>query len=392
MRSSRVVSRLALEYFAADHLGYGRMGLQIHRALERAGVEVTTDSMDGTAETALYIKIPPLCKKWLESQQRVIWTMYETTQVPTEFRDLHEFDIVVVPCEANREAFSRWHHDVVTVPLAVDERWKYRKPVVDGPFKVLASGSEFRKGLDLACDVFRKAFPNNNDVRLLLKAPTTMTFGLPTDPRFQMVSGFLTADEEVALYASANVYLGMSRGEGFGMMPLQAIVQGTPTIMSSGHGHAMFEQFGISVDTSLVPAVEYKLYGEAGDWWLPSVDDAVDKLRYVYENYTHHVASAKKNALKAAKTFTWDASAKLLLSHLGLLRLYQGSGKVCFPEPRDVWVVAKVDVHADIGPYRVDIVQGDGRWVPPDVKRVLRDADAITDDSWHDWRQREVNS
>ena len=392
MRLSRVVSRLALEYFAADHLGYGRMGLQIHRALERAGIDVTTDSLDGSAETALYIKIPPLCKRWLESQQRIIWTMYETTEVPTEFRDLHEFDMVVVPCEANREAFSRWHHDVVTVPLAVDERWKYRKPVVDGPFTVLASGSEFRKGLDLACDVFRKAFPNNNDVRLLLKAPTQMTFGLPVDPRFQMVSGFLTADEEVALYASANVYLGMSRGEGFGMMPLQAIVQGTPTIMSAGHGHAMFEQFGISVDTNLVPAVEYKLYGEAGDWWLPSVDDAVDKLRYVYDNYTHHVAAAKKNALKAAKTFTWDASAKLLLSHLGLLRLYQGSGKVCFPEPRDVWVVAKVDVHADIGPYRVDIVQGDGRWVPPDVKRVLRDADAITDDSWHDWRQREVNS
>lgn len=386
------MSTLAVEYFPADHLGYGRMGLQMHRALERAGVDVTTDSLDGTAGTALYIKIPPLCKKWLEGQRRIIWTMYETTEVPTEFRDLHEFDMVVVPCEANREAFSRWHDNVVTVPLAVDDRWRYRKPVVDDMFTVLASGSEFRKGLDLACDVFKKAFPNNNDVRLLLKTPTQMTFWLPTDSRFQHVTGFLTAQQEVDLYASANVYLGMSRGEGFGMMPLQAIVQGTPTLMSAGHGHAMFEQFGIPVETSLVPAVEYKLYGEAGDWWLPDVDDAVDKLRDVYDRYTHHVAAAKKNALKAAKQFTWDRSAELLLSHIGPFGAYTGSGKVYVPQPKDVWVVAKVAVNADIGPYRVHIAEGEGRWVPPDVKRVLRDADAITEDSWHDWRQREVKS
>ena len=383
---------LAVEYFPADHLGYGRMGLQMHRALERAGVEVTTNPMDGSAGTAVYIKIPPLCKRWLQGQRRIIWTMYETTEVPTEFRDLHEFDMVVVPCEANREAFSRWHPDVRVVPLAVDDRWSYRKPPVEGPFTVLASGSEFRKGLDLACEVFRKAFPGNSDVRLVLKTPTQMTFGLPSDPRFQHVTGFLTAEEEVALYASANVYLGMSRGEGFGMMPLQAIVQGTPTIMSAGHGHAMFEQFGIPVETTLVPATEYKLYGEAGDWWLPDVDDAVDKLRYVYDNYTHHVACAKKDASKAAKTFTWDRSAALLMSHIGEFGAYTGSGEVCYPKPRDVWVVAKVDIHADIGPYRVDIVEHEGRWVPPDVKRVLRDADAITDDSWHDWRQREVTS
>jgi len=384
------VSRLAVEYFAADHLGYGRMGLQVHAALERAGVQVDTDALGSAATTALFIKIPPLVKRWRVKQRPVIWTMYETTEVPVEFRDLADFDLVVVPCEANREAFARWHPNVVSVPLGVDARWRYRFPVVDGRFRVLASGSEKRKGLDVACEVFRKAFPNNDDVELVLKTPTQMTFGLPTDPRFTFVTGFISAQEEVELYASANVYLGLSRGEGFGMMPLQAIVQGTPTLLSAGHGHAEFQHLGIPVDTDLVEATEYRLYGEAGCWWEPSVDDAVDKLRDVYNRWQHHVAMASKNARKAKKQFTWDNSARKLLEVLGELGEVEGS-QVQHRRYGDVPIVVSRNVCADIGPHRVVLQAGVEAWVAPDVKRVLRDNGVVTDESWHDVRMRRVS-
>ena len=382
------MSCLAVDYYAADHLGYGRMGMQVHDGLLRAGVRVDTDVLASDAGTVLFIKIPPLAKRWRSGQRPIIWTMYETTEVPVEFRDLDDFETVVVPCEANREAFARWHGNVHSVPLAVDERGRYRRPRVDGPFKVFASGSEKRKGLDVACEVFQKAFPGNNDVRLVLKTPTDMTFGLPSDVRFERVTGFLSSWREVQLYASANVYLGLSRGEGFGMMPLQAIVQGTPTLLSSGHGHAEFQHYGIPVDTELVEATEYRLYGEAGCWWEPSVDDAVDKLRDVYNNYESHVAVATYNAMHASEEFTWDTTVARLLDVLGPLPEYEGDGGIRRRRLGDVPVVTSHRVVADIGPRHIEFEAGQEYWTHPDVKRVLRDAGYVTDDSWHDVRIR----
>ena len=382
------MSRLAVEYFGADHLGYGRMGLQVHAALERAGVDVTMDSLDGTADTQLSIKIPPLCKRWLDGQRRIIWTMYETTECPAEFRDLHEFDQIIVPCDANFEAFSKWHDNVHVVPLAVDDRWQYRKPVLGDKFTFLASGSEYRKGLDVAAAAFIAAFPGRDDVELVMKTPTTRLHGLPSDPRFRFVDGFISAEEEVELYASANCYVGLSRGEGFGMMPLQAIVQGTPTILSSGHGHGMFEQYGVPVETRLEPADHYRLYGEAGEWWEPSLDDAVDKMRDVVDNYTVHVRRATKNAKTAGRLFTWDATVERLLDVIGGFGPYTGSGQVREVTPLMVTVEVNKPIVADIGQYHIDYKPGVEYWCHPDVKRVLRDAGYVDTDKWHDFRMR----
>ncbi len=383
--------RLAVDYFPADHLGYGRMGLQVHDGLVRAGVTVDRDVVASSADTVLFIKIPPLAKRWKEGQRPIIWTMYETTECPVTFRDLDDFDMVLVPCEANREAFSKWHDRVHVVPLAVDGRWRYRRPSMSGPFTVLASGSEKRKGLDLACETFVKAFPNNRDVKLVLKTPTDMTFSLPSDPRFERVTGYLNASQEVELYKSANVYLGLSRGEGFGMMPLQAIVQGTPTLLSAGHGHAEFQHFGVPVDTTVVEATEYRLYGEAGGWWESDVDDAVDKLRDIYDNYETHVARAAYNAMCAAEQFTWDNTVNRLLDVVGPLAEYEGSGRLCRRSYRDVPIVVNAPVKANIGPWNVAYEPDVEYWGNPEIKRVLRDAGYVTDDSWHDGRMREAS-
>lgn len=382
------MSTLAVEYFPADHLGYGRMGLQVHAGLLRAGVQVTTNSLDKTADTCLSIKIPPLCKRFLDGQRRMLWTMYETTECPAEFRDLHEFEQIIVPCQANFEAFSKWHDNVAVVPLAVDDRWQYRKPVLGDKFTFLASGSEYRKGLDVAAQAFIKAFPGRDDVALVLKTPTTRLHQLPSDPRFRLVDGFLSAEAEVELYASANCYVGLSRGEGFGMMPLQAIVQGTPTLLSAGHGHAEFQKYGIPVDTVLQTADHYKLYGEAGDWWEPVLDDAVDKMRAVVDNYDAEVRKASRNAQIAGRLFTWDATVDRLLDVIGDYGPYTGSGKVCKTSPLMVTVYVNKPIKADIGKYSIDYQPGVEYWCHPDVKRVLRDAGYVADGSWHDFRMR----
>jgi glycosyltransferase involved in cell wall biosynthesis len=379
---------VALSYWDMDAEGYGRMGREIHFAMERLGVSVTANPLDRTADTVLFCKIPPQAKQWLRGQRVNILTMFETTVWPLQFRDMHVFETVFVPCEANRVAAAEWHPDVRVVPLAVDDRWRYRKPKVNGRFRIMSSGSQLRKGLDLASDAFIKAFGNNDDVELVLKTPHGSQAKIPNHSRISRVNGVLPAADEVALYESANIYLGLSRGEGFGMMPLQSIVQGTPTIMSAGHGHDMFAKYATTVDTSLVPAVSYDMYGVCGDWWESDVDDAVDKLRWVYDNYDNSVAQSAKHAKKAKKEFTWENTAQGLLNGIGEHGSYHGSGEVMRPVLREVAIEVTREITADIGPYRIEYAPGVRYWAPPSVKQSLRDGGYISDEVWNTtvWR------
>jgi hypothetical protein len=385
---------VAVSYIDLDAEGYGRMGREIFFAMQRMGVEVTDDLFDGSADTVLFCKIPTMAKSWLEGQRRTILTMFETTVWPVAFRDLHEFETVFVPCHANKQAVDEWHDNVHVVPLGIDDRWEYRKPKVDGRFRIFTSGSQYRKGLDLACEAFKKAFPHNNDVELVLKTPhgfQTMygnQIPLPSDNRFTRVQGVLSAEDEVELYKSANIYFGMSRGEGFGMMPLQAIIQGTPTIISAGHGHAMFSKYASTVDTTLVPATSYDMYGEAGDWWEPSVDDAVDKLRDMYNNYDKWVRKTRTYAKKAKLEFTWENTATKLLNLIGDHGPYEGPRTVQYPDFHEVQIQVTQPIRADIGLIHVDFTPGNDYWVLPHVKQALRDAGFINDRVWNTtvWR------
>lgn len=383
---------LAVSYLDDDAEGYGRMGREIYFAMQRMGVSVTNRPLDRLADTVLFCKLPMMAKKYLDGQRLTLLTMFETTVWPVQFRDMCPFDTVFVPCEANRVAAAEWHDDVRVANLAVDSRWQYRKPVVDGVFRVMSSGSQFRKGLDLTSEAFIKAFGHRDDVELVLKTPHGSQARIPDHPRIRRVAGVLSAADEVALYESANIYVGLSRGEGFGMMPLQAIVQGTPTLVSAGHGHAEYSRFATTVNTSLVSAWSYDMFGFCGDWWESDVDDAVDKLRDMYDRYDHYVAMHAKFARQAKKQFTWENTAATLLDGIGPHGPYRGSGRVVNQKFQDVLIEVTSRIVADIGPHHVDFVPGETYWAPLSVKQALRESGYITDEVWNTtvWRDEEM--
>ena len=63
--------------------------------------------------------------------------------------------------------------------------------------------------------------------------------------------------EELDLYRSCHAYLQPSRGEGFGLQPLQALALGRPTILTNAHGHASFAHLGIPLDSTMQKAAYF---------------------------------------------------------------------------------------------------------------------------------------
>jgi glycosyltransferase involved in cell wall biosynthesis len=189
------------------------------------------------------MSVPNVKKGWLVGQHRVCFTMWETSVLdPVFVRWLGQYDQILVPCEHNVELFSQHHHDVRVVPLGVDHKfWRPQPRVVDGPFRFHAGGSLWRrKGLDVVVRAFKAL--NLPDAVLHIKAAPhaadTPRGGFP--PNVVLHRKWMSLEEQRDWFNQADCFIAASRGEGFGLMPLQAIALGVPTIVSETSGQVQF--------------------------------------------------------------------------------------------------------------------------------------------------------
>jgi hypothetical protein len=360
-------------------IGYGRMGMFIDQEVRKLGVDVSNEIDSDPAGTVLHCSTPAHLLRYREGQRLTVLTMWESTNLPESlYETLHHFDTVFVPSWQNVELFGKYHDDVRFVPLGIDptDWYPIERTLPLHRFTFLIGGSGPRKGLDVAYKAFRLAFPDNSwgdgpEPHLVFKAPNPAPFG---GDRITQINGRLTAEDEIALYASAHCYLQPSRGEGFGLQPLQAIAQGCPTILTDAHGHASFAHLGIGVSATHTPTIPGSfMFGEAGDWWEPSLDEMVEQMRWVYDNYAKACAKARVSAQEVDREWTWEHTARRLVDELGDLPAYTGSGQ---------WLVPEVKLFTAVlnRPHAADIAGSSYRWeaftpyaITADVKRILYD-------------------
>lgn len=413
------MNELTMLYVASNSIGYGRLGLQLAAALGRLGVDVYDDINDpggghklGPDErpgqrrhkltnVACWVSTPGHASGWWKGQHAGLFTMWEATNLPEAFREsLHEFQTVIVPSDHNLELFARYHPNVRTAYLGVDtDMWTptaRRSPT--NRFTFLIGGSGPRKGCDLAHKAFRAVFGKDGSwgdgpvPYLVMKSPKGGDY---YGDRVEMVTGKISAEDEVDLYASAHCYLQPSRGEGFGLQPLQAIAQGLPTILTDAHGHASFAHLGYGLGSKFSKA-DYFIYGDAGDWWEPDFDELCDRMRWVYDNYAEATAFAWESAQRAVREFTWENCARQFADAFdGALHVpYTGNGDWYTPGRRLYLVVTNRDFTADIAGGTYQWKKGQRYYEPADTKRILMEANildpACLDANEPDYSEEEV--
>jgi hypothetical protein len=339
---------------------------------------------EGMSNIVAWASVPAHARGWWKGQTPVLYTMYETNHLPAVFREnFHEFDTIIVPSEQNRELFAQYHHNVKCVPLGVDvDQWFYvPRKMPTTRFNFLVGGRGLRKGTDLVYKAFRQTFPEGSwrtdqpVPYLIMKAPRPESY---YGDRIESVTGYIPAEAEIDLYASAHCYVGPARGEGFGLQPLQAIVQGLPTILTGAHGHAGFSKYGMALDSHLAQSGAF-VYGESGEWWEPDFDQLCEYMRYVYEEYAGCVDVAKVNAPLAAAEFNWTNTATGFLDAIGRDRLTPLGTAGRWYEPQGkLYKVVLVKHHtADVGGNIIAMEPGREYRVTGDVKRILFDAGIV---------------
>jgi len=159
-----------------------------------------------------------------------------------------------------------------------------------------------------------------------------------------------------------------SRGEGFGLMPLQAISAGVPVVLTNAHGHREFADLATHrISTTSVPC-ENGFWGGAGDWDEPNRDELATAILDVYKNRDKYRRQAALTA-PAVGSFNWSTAADQLLQIVKPTSNTRSNVWVDLEPTCEIEVSKRVQ--ADIGKHRVVLLPGIKHRVVLNVRDVL---------------------
>ena len=268
-------------------------------------------------------------EQWLYSpfQKNIAIVPFETTRVPQSWVGrINGFDALFVPCEQNIQMFR---DSGVKIPIelihwGVDKEKFY--PLVRPERDVFTFGTmgalSVRKGTDVLVKAFQEAFPREQDVRLICKSSyNTYPFNTP-DPRVKVhLAPWPHQDLLNLFFGQIDCFVFPTRGEGFGLTPLEAMATGIPSIVTgwSGPMEYMTPDVGWLIDYKMVPADSFTrdVYKEpCGDWAEPSKDHLVELMRHAYNN-RDEVREKGVNALKhVQESWLWEHKIRLYIEAL----------------------------------------------------------------------------
>ena len=349
--------------------GFGYLAVKLIEALDAEGVQMSTLSPNPYVEnreqlsqrlidiveptlgivqnynTNLMINVPQYLRYFV-GKKNVVFTMFESSIIPElHVRTINKMQQCIVPSTQNWEAFeeSGVKIPISVVPFGNDQKdyffqerdWDITESdkVGEGdeaeergnPFTFLHIGEiNWRKGGDLALKAFKKVFPPSvKDVRICFKFSLGYTpkFYLDNvkkvnDPRITLIKQSLSLEEMRSLYKWSHCFLGCSRGEGWGLLAWQALATGCPAIVTDWGGMAEYAHLAYPLDYTMEYSKSVFYGSEWGNYPEPSLDHLCEQMEFAYKNPGKIRDSGKNAAEVIARDYTWQHSARKLLSRM----------------------------------------------------------------------------
>ena len=192
---------------------------------------------------------------------------------------------------------------------------------------LFVGGTIARKGIDVLLQAFVEAFPNRDDVQLIIKGFGSNSFykgsgisdligalerARPVAPRVLYMNSDMSDTDLASLYRAADVLVHPYRGEGYGLPVAEALACGKPVIVTSG---GSTDDFVPPQAAWLIPAQRTVLNpavlgiptpnGQA-HWLEPDMASLVEALRDAANNTSKREA-ASKAARTHRSTLAWQA-------------------------------------------------------------------------------------
>jgi len=296
-------------------------GLMI-KELEKLGVPVSTHY---TGQKVAILYHNPYSLPRIEAPFRVIFTMFESDKIPDDWIDyLRAADEVWVPTHWCQGVFERAGIKPLVMQLGYNENvytYHERTPATKSrrDFVFLHYNAfNIRKGFTEVWKAFTAEFEKTEPVKLILKttqsqSPLPITKG--EYPNVECIFGKIPDNEMFDLMKRSDCLVFPSRGEGFGIDPLECMATGMPVIVPNAHGIMEYFNPDFMYEVKVkekCPALYARYKGiDVGEMVVCDVDDLRKKMRWIYEHQDEALDMGKR-ASKFVEDWTFaKAAAKI---------------------------------------------------------------------------------
>ena len=201
-------------------------------------------------------------------------------------------------------------------------------------------GTIHRKGIDVLLEAYRKAFRATDDVCLVIKGQSGLTYQGselhhylsriaqedPGAPEIEYLTPALQEPQLASLYRACDAFVMPYRGEGFGLPMAEAMACELPVI-ATGRGAAMdflnedraYLIPSVRQPISSVPVGSFRPSGPG--FWLEEPDESavIDLLRRVYLNPDEAIVKGRKARAYVVEHLSWEIASDQALKRIRIL-------------------------------------------------------------------------
>tara|TARA_R110000824_G_scaffold205924_2_gene390873 strand:+ start:883 stop:1896 length:1014 start_codon:yes stop_codon:yes gene_type:complete len=310
-------------------VGYTEVSLNLFESLKDKGQRVLWNAT-GTKWHVNYC-LPYYYQ--FDSPRVVGYTPWEYTAIPPAWvYQLNRCEQVWATSDWCKEIFEKYNLDVPVRVLAhgIGSEWSIEEREIGDKFYFLHVGGEIlRKNVQLVVSAFLECFDGDEDYHLILKTLDSIE-NIPLQPSLKeieehpqitVLKGHIPKDSLVSLYKNSHCMVYPTAGEGFGMIPFQAIATGMPTICTELSGCSQFADMSMPLKATWGDPPEHlidfhNLVGTDAQEAIPDYEDLCRLMKKVTDEYYEQKAKAMRSARIIHQYETWSHVADELLDFL----------------------------------------------------------------------------